>query len=104
MLGWLIAMYLVLHVDVFLGTGPARSARMLIAEPALFYSLMAVGGMFVVQVFDSFVKMSSKVRHVSKFAVAAVIVLIIVQSNASAARDTLSGSYPGHIAHYARAD
>ena len=94
MLGWLIAMYLVLHVDVFLGTGPARSARMLIAEPALFYSLMAVGGMFVVQVLDSFVKMSSKVRYVSKFAVAAVIVLIIVQSNASAARDTLSGSYP----------
>lgn len=94
-LGWMIGVYLVLHADVFLGTSPARSARMLIAEPALFYSLIAIGGMFIFSVFNSFFSMPSNVKSTAKFAVAAFIILIIFQANAGAARDTLSGVYPG---------
>ncbi len=89
MLGWLIAMYVVLHADIFLGTSVERSARMLVAEPALFYSLMAVGA---VSLF-SFVKLPSNVRSIAQYLVAAIVVVVIASSSFAAEKESLSAQY-----------
>jgi len=88
LLGWLIGIYLVLHTDLYLGTGPERAARMLIAEPALFYSLIGVGAMSLL----SF-KMPSTAKLIAKYSVVVVVVFIIVNANGTEAKDSLSGAY-----------
>ena len=93
-LSWVIGVYLVLHADVFLGTSPLRSTRMLISEPALFYSLIALGGMFLVAITGAFRKMTPNIKSVFKFAVAATIIVAIFNTTAGETVDTLSGVYP----------
>ena len=89
-LGWLLGIYLVLHTDLYVGTGPERAARMLIAEPALFYSLIAIGAMGLL----SF-KFPAQLKTMAKYVVAAIVVVIILQSTASITKDTFEGSYQG---------
>lgn len=89
MLSWLVAMYVVLHADIFIGTSVERAARMLVAEPALFYSLMAVGAVSLV----SFVKLPSGVKSIAQYLIAAMLVVIIVSGSASEAKDSLSMQY-----------
>ncbi len=89
MLGWLLAMYVVLHADIFLGTSVERTARMLVAEPALFYSLMAVGA---VSLF-SLVRLPSNVKRIAQYSLAAVVVVAIAGSSFAAEKESLSAQY-----------
>lgn len=89
MLSWLFGVYFMLHADIFLGVSVERSARMLISEPSLFYSLIGIGA---VSLF-SFVPLPSVFRAVCKYAVAGVIISILVFSTGVAAKDALSNSY-----------
>ncbi len=89
MLGWLLAMYVVLHADIFIGTSVERAARMLVSEPALFYSLMAAGAVSLV----SFVKMPSNVKSIAQYSIAAIVVVAIAGSSFAEERESLSAQY-----------
>lgn len=89
MLGWLLAMYVVLHADIFIGTSVERAARMLVSEPPLFYSLIGIGAVSLV----SFVKLPSSVKSIAQYSIAAILVIVIVGSSASEAKDSLSMQY-----------
>ncbi len=89
MLSWLLAMYVVLHADIFIGTSVERAARMLVAEPALFYSLIGIGAVSLV----SFVKMPSNVKSIAQYSIAAILVIVIVGSSYSETKDSLSMQY-----------
>ncbi len=91
MLGWLIAMYVVLHADIFIGTSVERAARMLVAEPALFYSLMAAGAVSLVSV----VKLPSSAKSIAQYFIAAVVVVVIASSGFAAEKESLSAQYGG---------
>ena len=93
MLGWLVGIYLVLHVDLYLGVGQERSARLLVAEPALFYSLMAIGIISLLSYALSFVKLPSNTKNIAKYAVAGVVVILIFQSGWASSNATFSNSY-----------
>ena len=93
MLGWLGGVYLVLHVDLYLGVSQERSARLLTAEPALFYSLMGIGMISLLSFALSHVKIRSSAKSIAKFALAAVVVLVIFQGNMETSKSALSSSY-----------
>ncbi|MBI2664069.1 glycosyltransferase family 39 protein [Candidatus Woesearchaeota archaeon] len=95
MLAWIIGIYLVLHVDLYLGVSQERSARLLIAEPALFYSLMAIGIIMPLQFILSHVKLPQVAKASAKFAVALIAVALIFNASAETTKATLSGSYQG---------
>ncbi len=88
-LGWLLAMYVVLHADIFIGTSVERAARMLVSEPALFYSLIAVGAVSIFSV----VKLHSNVKSIAQYSIAAVVVAVIVFSSFSVEKESLSAQY-----------
>lgn len=87
MLSWLIAMYFILHLDVFTGAAEGRAARMVLAETQIFYSLIALGIVFAV----SFVKKNEAV----KYGAAAAFVLVIVLTTGKNVYGTLEDSYAG---------
>ncbi len=89
MLSWLLAMYVVLHADIFIGTSVERAARMLVSEPALFYSLMAVGAVSLV----SFLKLPSNVKSIIQYCIAAVVVVVIVNGSFAGEKESLSAQY-----------
>ncbi len=89
MLGWLLAMYVVLHADIFIGTSVERAARMLVSEPALFYSLMAVGAVSIVSV----VKLPSSVKGIAQYLIAAIVVVVIATSSFAEEKESLSAQY-----------
>ncbi|MAG15624.1 hypothetical protein CMO88_01030 [Candidatus Woesearchaeota archaeon] len=94
MLAWIAGLYLVLHVDLYLGVSQERSARLLISEAALFYSLMAVGIISLLSFALSFVKLPSNAKTIAKIGVTAIFVLIIFNgNNVDVSKDTLSASY-----------
>jgi len=89
MLGWLVGVYLVIHTDLYLGVSVERAARMLISEPALFYSFIGIGAVSWL----SFLRIQSTVRIISKFVIVLIFVFLIFQSDYEVSKNTLSNSY-----------
>ncbi len=85
-LSWLIAMYFILHLDVFTGAAEGRAARMVLAETQIFYCLIALGVAFTV----SFAKEN---RTMTKYAAVAAFVIVIVMTTGKALHENFSSSY-----------
>jgi len=90
MLGWLVGVYLVLHTDLYLGVSVERAARMLIAEPALFYSFIGIGAVSWL----SFLKLRTRIKSILKIAIVIVVIFLIYQNSYETSSNTLSGAYP----------
>ncbi|MBN2454044.1 hypothetical protein JXB11_00710 [Candidatus Woesearchaeota archaeon] len=93
MLSWLIAIYIAFHLDVILGSSQwlGRIARMGIAEPPLFFSLMAVGLLSI----PSLIRLPAQPRILAKYALAIIMAVMIAFTLGSSSRDTLSYVYSG---------
>ncbi|MFH1182168.1 MAG: DUF6541 family protein [Candidatus Woesearchaeota archaeon] len=92
MLAWLASIYITFHLDVILGADwLGRIARMGVAEPPLFFSLMAIG---LFSIF-SLIKIPSQPRILLKYAVAIAVAVILVFTLGAAAKENLSQAYGG---------
>ena len=95
MLSWLAAVYAALHADLFTGVALYRAVRYLIAEPALFYSLIAIGITSLTAFLSAFITASPRIKEIAKYALAGIVVIILVQSNYADAKNNLESQYPG---------
>ncbi len=89
MLSWFVAIYITLHMDVFLNTSSGRIARTLICEPPMILSLTAIGVTSV----SSFFKMPNNYRTLLKYALAIVFAVLIVFTLGKQAYSTLNDAY-----------
>jgi len=92
MLAWLIAIYIFIHLDVTGYLNLQRAARMLLAETALFYSLISIGIVGAASFFGS----GKNLRQISKYikySLAIAFVAVFIFSNAKAAYGVLNGAY-----------
>lgn len=92
MLSWFIAVYIVLHSDIFMGASSGRVARMLICGPSMVFSLTAIG----VTSIPSFVKMPKNYRALSRYALAILFSVLIAFTLGKQAYSTLNNSYSGY--------
>ncbi|MBI2134298.1 glycosyltransferase family 39 protein [Candidatus Woesearchaeota archaeon] len=74
MLSWILAIYVILHFDVFFGASIVRVARMLIAEPQLFFALSAIGAVGLA----GMVRVPGIDRAVLRLVFSSVLVLLII--------------------------
>ncbi len=93
LISWLAGMYVILHFDVFFGAVIARVARMLIAEPQLFFSLAAIGAVSL----PSLVKIPGIDRNMLKIGLSALLVLIIVSTIGIASFSFLKSAYDSNM-------
>jgi hypothetical protein len=93
MLSWLAAMYFAFHLDFFLGNQDwmGRIARMGIAEPQLFYSLMAIGLFSLL----SFIKIPSQPKILLKYGVAIGVSILLIFTLGAATKERLKDVYGG---------
>ena len=90
LLAWLAALYAGLHAHIFLGIPSYRSASYALAEPALFFSFIAIGAVSL----TAFLKTSPKIKRILKYASAAIVV-IILSVGAADTKTFFEGQYPG---------
>lgn len=90
MLSWFVAIYITLHLDVFLNASSGRVARTLICEPPMIFSLTAIG---LTSVF-SFVKMPKNYRILLKYTLAIIFAILIVFTLGKQAHTYLNNAYP----------
>ncbi|MBI2581419.1 hypothetical protein HYV85_06495 [Candidatus Woesearchaeota archaeon] len=95
LLSWLIGTYLVLHLDVFVGTGLNRLARMLVLENYVFFTLIAMGIVWLPQTIALLLKLNSGVVTVAKYVLAAILVFSLVTTSGRATYGSLSQAYSG---------
>lgn len=88
-LSWLVALYLLIHVEVLGISGFGRISRMLMGETALFYSIMSIG---IIGWLKLFVKENLTEKVVSITAI--VLITGLVLYNGFAAYSFLKGAYP----------
>ncbi len=93
LLSWLIGTYIVLHLDVFTSTGLNRLARMLPLENYIFFTLIALGVVWLPQTIASFLKLDSRIASVAKYSLAAILIFALVMTSGRAAYTTLSQAY-----------
>ncbi len=91
MLSWLLAIYFLFHLDFFYGTSFGRIARMLIAEPMLFFSLIALG----VFALPKLVKLSPAARSLANIALLSLFIVIFAFVIAKPQYDSLQHAYEG---------
>ncbi len=91
LLGWLIAVYILFHLDFFMGVYVSRVARMLIAEPMLFFSLIALGVFSVTR----FIKLKTETRSIANVALLVVFVVVFGFLIAEPAYLMLESAYYG---------
>jgi hypothetical protein len=91
LLSWFAAIYFLFHLDFFVGTSFGRLARLLIAEPMLFFALIALG----VFALPRFVKLDVRIRSVLNIALLAVFVLVFVFAIAKPQYSSLQHQYEG---------
>ncbi len=97
LISWLVGVYLLLHFDVFSGTGAPRLTRMLIFENQLFYALIGLSAVWIPSTIASLVKLARPFSGAAKYALAGLLVVIILISSARVAYDGLKYSYPEPI-------
>ncbi len=95
LLSWLIGTYLVLHLDVFIGTGLNRLARMLVLENYVFFTLIAMGIVWLPQTIASLLKLNSGIATAAKYVLAAILVFSLVMTSGRATYSSLSQAYSG---------
>ncbi|MBI2143974.1 hypothetical protein HYU17_02375 [Candidatus Woesearchaeota archaeon] len=93
MLSWLISAFIVLHLDVFIGIGLNRLARMLVLENYIFYSLIALTAVWLPQALSSFLKIGSRISSAAKYGLAAMLVLLLVSTSGESSYSSLKGAY-----------
>lgn len=93
LLSWIMGTYLVLHLDVFIGTGLNRLARMLVLENYIFFTLIALSIVWLPQTVASFLKLNSRVASAAKYALAIVLVFAFVMTSGRSTYSTLSQAY-----------
>ena len=91
MLSWLIGVYVVLHLDVFLGTDFGRIARMMLVEGPLFFSIMAIGAFTL----PSYLRLARAPEHLMRHLLSGLVVLIILLTAAPNAYSFLNSAYQG---------
>lgn len=91
MLSWLAGIYIVLHLDVLIGASIVRVARMLVAEPQLFFALAAIGAFYA----QSLIKLPSPARDYAKLSLVGLLGTIIVATIGVSAMNDLGKSYQG---------
>jgi len=89
LLSWLIAVFIMLHLDVIGLVDFPRVARMLLGEAPIFYSIIVVGIMSI----TDFIKMPHK-KFVD-YGLAFLFILVVVLTNGKQAYGLLNGAYDG---------
>ncbi len=89
LLSWLVAVYFTLHIDVFLQAGVGRAARMGVAEPPLFFTLMGLGAVYLV----SLVPLKKPSRLYARYGVAALLIVVILVNGIGNTQTSLSNAY-----------
>lgn len=92
-LSWLLGVYILIHLDVTGYFSVQRSARMLLAETALFYSLIAIGIAGLPSLLSNFYKIKESSIKTIKYLLAAIFIIFLVFANGKAAYSTLNGAY-----------
>lgn len=95
LLSWLIGTYIVLHLDMLIGMGANRVARMLVLENYLFFSLIALSVVWLPQMASSLLKIDRRIASAAKYALAIVLIIIIFSAGFGATKDRLQGAYSG---------
>ena len=97
-LAWAMSVYILIHLDVTGFLNVQRAARMLIAETALFYTLIAIGLVGII----SFFKIGRNIAAILKYSICILFVLLIIsngkivpQGPAVQAYGTLKNAYGG---------
>lgn len=93
LLSWLIAVYLLFHLDFFAGVYASRIARTLIAEPPLFFSLIALGIFSVVK----FIKLKEETRSTANVVLFVLFVVVFGLLIAKPAYLLLKDAYYGPL-------
>lgn len=93
LLSWLIGTYIVLHLDVFVGTGLNRLARMLVLENYIFFALIALSVVWLPQAMASLLKPGPRIASVAKYSLAAILIFALVMTSGRATYATLSQAY-----------
>jgi len=93
MLSWVIGVYILIHLDVIGYFSVQRSARMLLAETALFYSLIAIGIAGLPSLLSNFYKIKESSIKAIKYLLAVIFIILLVFANGKAAYSTLNGAY-----------
>ena len=95
LLSWLIGTYIVLHIDVFVGIGLNRLARMLVLENYVFYSLIALSVVWLPSTLSSLLKLNTKFASAAKYVLAFILIFSLVMTSGKATYNTLSQAYSG---------
>ncbi len=91
MISWLAGIYVVLHLDVVIGASIVRVARMLVAEPQVFFSLAAVGAVSL----PGLIRVPGVSRQYLKLGLSAVVVIVVLSTIGIGSYSFLRGSYQG---------
>ena len=91
LLGWLVGIYITFHMDVFLGTSAPRIIRMMVAEPPVFFSIIGVGAVSLV----NFLPLKKQMKTIAKVVFAILVVLLIFQVKSPETMNTLKTGYQG---------
>lgn len=91
MLSWLAGVYIILHLDVFIGASIVRVARMLTAEPALFFSLAAIGAAYLPSMLKTGVD-----KQIIRVGAVSVLCVLLVATIGVQSYALLKDSYSGN--------
>jgi hypothetical protein len=93
LLSWLIGVYIVLHLDVFMGTNLNRVVRMLVFEHYIFFTLMAVSVIWLPQLLSQLLKGDKQIMQMVKYSSITILaVLLTFTLIFTAGKATYSGS------------
>ncbi len=93
LLSWIFGVYILLHLDVFMGASIVRVARMLVAEPQLFFTLAAIGAVGL----PGIIRIPGIDRNMLKIGLSALLVLVIVSTIGFASHSFLKSAYDSNI-------
>jgi len=89
LLSWLLALYIILHFDIFLGWGASRLFRSVNDVPYIFYPLTAIGFMGVL----ALIKVQFRIKKYIKYAFIAIFLVLFVNFNLKLSFEMLDKAY-----------
>jgi hypothetical protein len=90
LLSWLVALYLILHFDLFLGWGASRLLRSVNDVPYIFYTITALGVMGLL----SLIKIPYKSKKYLSYLLIIIFVLFFFNFNLKSSYRILNDAYP----------
>ncbi|MBW2989445.1 glycosyltransferase family 39 protein [Candidatus Woesearchaeota archaeon] len=92
LIGWLISLYIMLHLDLI---GKGRPFRSLSATAHIFYPIMALGAVYLISLISNLVRLPKSLKPLLKYSIILLFILLAISINGKTAYNHLDSAYQG---------